>query len=74
MVDICLSACITCCGEICKEVNDRCGNPCGDNNDKSGGRQKKHTPNTMRSAATRSAATVKINVMSGTDMSRKLEF
>ena len=69
MVDICLSACITCCGEIGKEVNDRCGNPCGDNNDKSGGHQKKHAPNTMRSAATAT-----INVMSVPDMSRKLEF
>jgi hypothetical protein len=66
MVDICLCACITCCWEIGKEVNDRCENPCGDNNDESGG-------NKYQPAATANVIPPNSS-MSGTDMSRKLEF
>ena len=73
MVDICLCACITCCWEIGKEVNDRCGNPCGDNNDESGGN--KYQPRVIIGTAKAMPSTNTTNiVMSGTDMSRKLEF
>lgn len=75
MVDICLCACITCCWETL----------CGDNNDESGGN--KYQPRVIIGTAkamptrviigssnTMPSTNTKINVMSGTDMSRKLEF